>query len=332
MSYGTIRRLIGAAALAAVAFGSAPARAAASFSDIYFFGDSLSDTGNILAGSGGTVPVAPYFPGRFSDGPVWTEKMASLLGHASDAQASLTGGKNFAFGGARTDTTGAFPNTGVLAQVGGMWNGVGDPNALYVVVAGGNDMRDARSAVGSNGATRQAAAQTAINNLKSTLSMLDAGGAKFVMVANLPDLGHTPEAAFLGKVAESSDATNKFNALMPSLMTFGQGIGLNMTFLDLAGVSSIVRLDALSNGGAIFGITNATLPCAPFGGAGSCSTSLFSDGLHPSARAHEIIGLYAASAAINTLAAVPEPETYALMLAGLAMVAGIARRRRAVAA
>ena len=31
---------------------------------------------------------------------------------------------------------------------------------------------------------------------------------------------------------------------------------------------------------------------------------------------------------INSIVAVPEPETYALMLAGLAAVAGVARRRR----
>jgi hypothetical protein len=30
----------------------------------------------------------------------------------------------------------------------------------------------------------------------------------------------------------------------------------------------------------------------------------------------------------GTVTAVPEPETYALMLAGLIMVAGVARRRR----
>ncbi|MBL8382688.1 MAG: PEP-CTERM sorting domain-containing protein [Burkholderiales bacterium] len=79
-------------------------------------------------------------------------------------------------------------------------------------------------------------------------------------------------------------------------------------------------------------MTNVFTPCAPFGGAGSCSTSLFSDGLHPSARAHQIVGDFAAVAALSTLAAVPEPETYALMLAGLALVAGIARRRRVLPA
>jgi hypothetical protein len=35
-----------------------------------------------------------------------------------------------------------------------------------------------------------------------------------------------------------------------------------------------------------------------------------------------------ASSGRVTIAAVPEPETYALMLAGLALMGGIARRRR----
>jgi phospholipase/lecithinase/hemolysin len=294
------------------------------FSNAYYFGDSLSDTGNIFTLTGGTVPASPYFNGRFSDGPVWVETLAAGLGLAASTTASLQGGNNFAFGGART-AGGSIPS--LLTQVGGFTSAPGslDPAALYVVVAGGNDMRDARSAFPSmdaaGAAGRLAAATAAADNLNAALALLAADGARNVLVANLPDLGTTPEAVGLGLVAPSSDATNQFNSLMGSVLGFGQGLGLSMSFFDLAGISAAVRSDALNNGGAVYGISNVSTPCGAFQGSIgiSCNVSLFSDALHPSARTHQIVGLAA-------VAVVPEPQTLALMALGLLAVVLRAKR------
>jgi outer membrane lipase/esterase len=192
-------------------------------------------------------------------------------------------------------------------------------------VAGGNDMRDARSAFPSmdaaGAAGRLAAATAAADNLNAALALLAADGARNVLVANLPDLGTTPEAVGLGLVAPSSDATNQFNSLMGSVLGFGQGLGLSMSFFDLAGISAAVRSDALNNGGAVYGISNVSTPCGAFQGSIgiSCNVSLFSDALHPSARAHQIVGLAA-------VAVVPEPQTLALMALGLLAVVLRAKR------
>jgi outer membrane lipase/esterase len=317
-----IRRTVAAAALAALTALFAGPAAADGFSTAYFFGDSLSDTGNIYTLTLGTQPVAPYYPGRYSNGPVWTEYLAAGIGHAEASKASLQGGNNFSYGGALTGG-GSIPS--VLAQVTTYINrpGPADPNALYVVVAGGNDMRAARS---GNPANIGAAAVTATDNLKTALSMLAAEGAKNVLVANLPDLGWTPEAAALGLTGVSTQATDAFNALMGGVVSYGTGIGLNMSFFDLAGLSAAVRTDALTNGGATYGITNITTPCGAFSGSVgiSCNVSQFSDALHPSALSHQFMGAAA-------LAAVPEPATYGLMALGLGVVGFMARRRRAVA-
>lgn len=321
-----MQRFFGRLAAALVLGAASLAAQANTYSNLFIFGDSLSDTGNIFTVTGGATPASPYFNGRFSDGPVWAESLAAGLGLPNGGRASLQGGTNFAFGGART-SGGTVPS--VLSQVGSFATPQAalDPNALYVIVAGGNDMRDARTtfptmdAAGATG--RLNAATTAANNLRTAIGQLAAKGARNVLIANLPDLGNTPEAVALNLVAPSSDASLQFNLQINSLLGWGQGQGLTMSFLDLAGIASAVRNDALNNAGATYGILNVQTPCGSFQGSIgiSCSVSGFSDALHPSARLHALFGAAA-------LAAVPEPATWLLMAAG-AMALVAARRRRA---
>ena len=331
MTLRFLRQLAGVSALLATTLAAVPAQAAGGFSDLVIFGDSLSDTGNLSLATGGYYPQAgttqPYFGGRYSNGLLWTELLATGLGQAGDATPSLAGGNNFAWAGARTGAGGSPP--GLLDQT-TLWSMTrpADANALYVLVGGGNDMRDARTdAPGTSvleNKFRQSSAELAIANLKGSLGILAASGAKNVLVSNIPDLGATPEAVFYGVSAASTDATNRFNLLMPSLLSYGASVGLTMSFLDMAGATAALRLNP-----AAYGITNTDYPCAGFiGTAGtSCATSVFSDILHPSARGHEII----AAAAFTALGVtpVPEPETLALMLAGLLVVANAARRKQA---
>ena len=64
------------------------------FTGIVAFGDSLTDTGNIffltnlLFGEEGAVPPPPYYEGRFSNGPVWIESFAPMLGLSPDFDTS----------------------------------------------------------------------------------------------------------------------------------------------------------------------------------------------------------------------------------------------------
>jgi phospholipase/lecithinase/hemolysin len=327
----TLRRWLTLAAVAAsVCAGSAPA---AAFTSLSIFGDSLSDTGNVFLATAGTQPPPgqPYAGGAFSNGPLWTDLLASSLGFAAASNPSLAGGTNYAWAGARTNG-GSIPSTQVqvLNNAVGYWGGIAaDPTGLYVLVAGGNDMRDARTAFPSNSATDQAGRQTAANTaasaLTSTLQVMAAKGVKNVLLSSLPDLGNTPEAVSLGVVAASTDASLRFNTAMSGVVNAALGLGLNVSFLDMAGVANAIRNDALFNSGAIYGITNVLTPCAGFTGSTgvACNVSAFSDALHPSARTH----LFIAAAAV---AAVPEPAPLLLMAAGLVVLAA-ARRRRAAA-
>ena len=66
------------------------------FSAIYVFGDSYCDAGNLFAAVG--VPGAPYYVGRFSNGPVLVEHIASAWGLPMIP--SNHGGTDYAWGGA----------------------------------------------------------------------------------------------------------------------------------------------------------------------------------------------------------------------------------------
>ena len=246
--------------------------------------------------------------------------LADGLGLPSASVASFAGGTNYAFGGARTGTAQTPP--GVLAQVAGLWspaNPMADATGLYVVVGGGNDMRDARGAA-STDLSRQAAANAAATNIFNSVALLAGKGATTVLISTLPDLGGSPEAVSLGLVSQSTDATLRYNAAVAGLEAQLEALfaDLDVIVLDMYGVGVSVRNDALNNGGALFGITNVTTPCFF---VGSCSTALFSDGLHPTSAAHALIG----AAAID--AVVPVPATVALLAAGLLLLG--AQRRRA---
>ncbi len=326
----SLRRAGALLAIAASTWLAATPAAAGPYSSLTVFGDSLSDTGNIYALTGNTFPSTPYQPGRFSDGPVWIDVLAAGLGLPMGATPSLLGGNNYAYGGARTGLTGnalnPFDPPGVYKQVRDLWapaNPSADASGLYVVVGGGNDMRDARSQVGGDDSTRQTAAEQAAQNIEDSVALLASLGARTVMISTLPDLGATPEAFFLGKVAESSDATARYNAEVMAIEGTLEALfaDLDVIVFDMAGIAADIRANP-----SAFGFTNVGLPCDPFPpfvGAptgGACGTSLFSDSLHPSGAAHAILGRAALAQAV------PVPATLPLLALGLTGLVLVRRR------
>ena len=100
-----MRKRAGAAILAAsLAYGVLPASA---YTDLFAFGDSLSDAGNHFQATGS--PPAPYFMGHASNGPTWVEDLSLQLNLGS-LTPSLLGGNDFAFAGGQSGKTDANPN------------------------------------------------------------------------------------------------------------------------------------------------------------------------------------------------------------------------------
>lgn len=338
MTYSCLHALRTTTAVSVIALASllpCTTAFAATFSDVVFFGDSLSDTGNRYQLMG---PLDDgILGGLTTKEQSWTWHVAKGLGVETSANASLLGGNNYAYGGAATGYD--MPDHGLiipsmLSQVGqwGASHATADANALYVLVGGHNDVRYAfetfSGADANDGSERQLIVDEAIQNLKDSMLALSNKGAQHVMVSNLMDLGNTFLARQLGVEGVAHDTSMSFNSLAPSLVTYGQSLGLDVQFFDLNGVMSAIRDDALNHASAKYGITNITHPCADFEGSqgAACNVSLYVDDVHPSALTHEII----AQATLQTLGVspVPEPESYAMLLAGLGLLAGVARRRR----
>lgn len=343
-------RLRLASAGAALLMGAGAAQAGA-FSDIYLLGDSLADQGNLyqasLATTGAGIPASDhYFDGRFANGEVYSGLLAQGLGLTLSR--SSAGGNNFAYGGARADYNsvegppgsggfppGLFPWSLNLEKAAFEARHVNNPNALYAVFSGSNDVSDligdsARFGFNSTKAQSDAAVQ-------STLAVIDAfkaAGARYVLVPNLPDLGLVPKIISLNAVygfnvsGLATALTVRFNDTLDAALD-------QVTGVEIIRFSTFNLLRQVHDQPASFNLSNVTEPCyTGFVDPASptdtvCANPqsyLFWDAEHPSTAMHAVMA-NAMLGAVN--AAVPEPDAAALLAVGLAILALAKWRRRA---
>ena len=287
---------------------------------VFFFGDSLSDSGNyfiafreISQRPFEPVPDAPYAVGglHFSNGATWAEQLSWML-HSpkSGLPALLAGGEftNYAVGRARA-RPGApvFADFDLATQTGrfrGDFHGVAPPEATYAIWIGANDLNDALNAlaIDGTGATSQAILTEALGSVATNIQSLWLSGARSFLVLNIPNLALTPAVRAAGPAAEAAATflTNAYNT------------GLNQALVGLGGLPDIrfVRLDvdalltAIVSDPAAVGLTNAEDACLTFGVVRDpfCRTPnryLFWDGIHPTKAGHSLV----ADAAARALAA-----------------------------
>ncbi|MEH2244392.1 SGNH/GDSL hydrolase family protein [Nostoc sp.] len=242
--------------------------------ELYVFGDSLSDTGMVFRATAGMYPPNPtYFQGRYSNGRVWIEYLAESL-HLSSKQTN-----NFAYGGSTTGNVGNSYVPSLLNQVQSFRQTHQQTNsdALYVLWAGANDYLQGVSS-----------ATIPVKNLTIAINSLTDVGAKKILVGNLPDLGQLPATRTSKNSVNLSALTQAHNqGLRRSLKILSQQHSdLEIVILD----ANTLYRDAIANPAA-FNFTNVTTPC--LSGSDTCSNPdqfLFWDGIHPTAAAHRIIG------------------------------------------
>jgi outer membrane lipase/esterase len=317
----TKKRVLPALLLSLFAGLNAPSTEAAQFSNVYVFGDSLSDAGyyrGFLASLGLPASVVSQL-GRFTTnpGPVWSELVSTYYG-VTPGPSNANNGNIFAQGGARVALPSAATPPGaaqrpVSTQIDeylARTSGAADPNALYAVWGGGNDFLQNSQALAAGAIT---SAQLQANVLGAAtaeigqIARLKAAGARYIMVFGLPDIGGAPAVA-AGGPASVAGATAISAGYNTTLFTGLASAGIRVIPVDTFSLLTEVRANA-----AAFGFTNTTgIACGPFppitttGNSEFCLPSnlvapnadrsyLFADGVHPTSEVHRILANFVES-------------------------------------
>ncbi len=284
-------RLLRGAALAALSLAAvsvAGAASAQSYSRLVVFGDSLSDNGNLYLATGGSTPASPpYGAGRFSNGPVFTERLGF---NAANFMGPVTGSINYAFGGARTDSQaqplGMRLQLAQYQQRGGTFGA----NDLVSVLGGANNIFQGLPAAGASTNPTGAITPVALSaaaDINFIVNGIAQAGAGTVLVTNLPKLSITPQFRGTPAAPLADFAVTTFNgALLTGLnATAAARPGTNIILMDLFKVG-----DVIAGNPSAFGVSNVTQPC--FNGVTVCSNPdsyFYFDGVHPTAKGHEVI-------------------------------------------
>lgn len=334
-----MKMFVAALAAAVTCAGAAHAKP---ISALYVFGDSNVDIGRLdaeLSGNPSDGMVAPpnTVAGRSSDGPLIVEYVADRLGITQ---------QNYAWGGATTGTenivgrvvanTPDILPTGTLTQVGEFEAFLGgmpaDPNGLYLVWAGSNDLFFIDK---TSQAENTAAVSSAVSNITETVERLNAAGAEHIVVATratrpvlsssdtpwaLPD--QKPNKRGLQN-DELNDASGNFlNAAIRSLVpTLNSTVDAKVALFDADAVIRGIIAGAGSNGFLPYDDS----PSGYCINNVDCSQLINYDGAHKTSAVHSVM----ADAFIDQFGtyAVPLPAGGALYLGALCLGAALMRRR-----
>ena len=251
-----MRKVALAAAVVSLLSGAA-AQAATHYSGILFFGDSLSDDGNLYELTSATIglgiPPAPYFEGRSSNGLVWADHIAADF----TAKGLHSANYAYAYGQAVTNVDTQFPGgfqvPDLPAQIdafkaSGTESLLGD-RPVATLWVGANDLFNAMP----NGFDAVAVAATAAASaIAGGIELLAETGIRDFVVFNMPPLEKTPLFAASDTppqvAALAAFGTGLFNATLKGLLD-SAGPDTRITKIDIHAV-----MDALIADPAAFGV------------------------------------------------------------------------------
>jgi len=313
------------------------------YSGVFVFGDSLVDAGNALklAQWYGGLPFtdlpdgAPtaslgYFQGRFSDGYNFADLISNKtigvvtktifpyffedpwLGIKIAPWASDPNGSNlnFAYGGAQIRQ-----GDEVVPDLDGQTDafrhavdGDADPNALYLITMGGNDVRSLVPS-GSDPASpaeAHAALDEAADKLLHELTQLMEIGVQNILITGIPDVGLIPQydrdgnLILEGAEALRSAAATDYSIYLDTLIRTEvvpalQALGATVTYvplMDYVDASGNLVTGALNaNLGTIAALHGLTVDELS-GNLLQYQNLLFFDQVHPNAQANALLGAY----------------------------------------
>ena len=276
------------------------------YSSVTFFGDSLTDGGYFSPITQGKLGIKES--GQFTTNPdnVWATSFAEQLGTTAVPIVYLgnQAGNNYAIGGARagkdivnTDFGVNVPVASVNTQVNGyLANKKVDPNGMYVVWGGANDLL----AAAANPANAINTISSAAGSQVAAIKALKDNGANYILVPNIPDIGLTPTAIAAGAGFQSS-GTMLANLYNQTMYSGAVATGANIIPLD-----TFSLLQQVAANPKAYGFTNMTQKACNTSSSLLCGSSnlvvpganesyFFADGIHPSGRAHQMIADYASA-------------------------------------
>jgi phospholipase/lecithinase/hemolysin len=303
---------LGAAGLL-VAAPAAADRDTARYTSLTVFGDSLVDAGNIRVLAPSVVdPTNGYFMGRFTNGYDYTDYINLAL-FGTPTRASLTGGTNFAYGGARASATSGVPDfSEQLAQYAGYLargNAV-DRNGLYVVNFGGNDIFNAPADPALEDAFIRNSARDYVDGVQALLDL----GVRNVLLTGFPvltdPLSFTAEGYLTTELArlrlDADDTLFRF-----SYLDFFNRVSSNPGSLGLPTQRTDITCQAAGRAAIDAG----------------CVGIFSLDGTHPTAAVQAAL-FQDVDRQFNLTGAVPEPATWMTLILGFGAIGAAMRRRR----
>jgi outer membrane lipase/esterase len=317
------RRSISAAVIAAAFFtacygpkADAAIAATPQFHSTITFGDSLVDAGNYYIASGGTYPDAEegFFEGRNTNGYDYTDLLSLEISGAA-TKASLAGGDNYAFGGARV-LGGSYPD--FLTQIGRYQAHLADtgshidPTALFTVTFGDNDVAAIDAGDYGGLGSRDAALRAVAAQYAAGIQELVSLGAKNILFTGFLYL-------------DTSTSYELQDLLNADLAQLNVSTGTNLYSYSILDFFDRAAKDPVSVG--LPSGLQTTVSCRAAGAAPNCSDYLFFDGDHPTAASHQAIlnDMNSKLGLFDQTAPVPEPATWIMMIVGFAF-AGMALR------
>ncbi|CAF1092809.1 unnamed protein product [Adineta ricciae] len=181
------------------------------FDRAVFFGDSLTDNGNVYRLTNQTWPTSPYYQGRFSNGPIWVDQV-NIANKTDYAYAGGTTDSNLVQGYTKSNTV---PVPGIRQQILSYINDssqttINYARTIYLIWAGGNDLLyDPTLNVTS-----------LVNSYSNCVRDLIALGAQNLIIFNAPPIEKFPYFSQQNQIALQSALTNAINtALSTSIGT-----------------------------------------------------------------------------------------------------------------
>ena len=341
-------RLFAASVAALFLFSTADRATAVTFDSVDVFGDSTVDTGwfrykplppigNPLRpfaaaslADGGRIPDTPYGVGA-------AQVLAAYYGLSANPADNGSGGTNYAASGAQDNA--AFINPNAPSTVSQMTSyllahgGLADPNALYLVSSGGNDIKYAQTL---SGPARGAWVDGAALALAQKIAALQAAGAHNIIVSNgyfAGTVAPAPTSLFFRYYNDLFADLNSLSVLykLADVQSFQKSVFANPGAYGFTSISNVdgpngtalINPDPalILNSWALYGTT------ALLRSANAAQTSFWADDEHFAAHAQQLEGEL-----FIEVANAPLPAALPLFASGLGALGLFSWRRRRKAA